>query len=224
MTRWPSKIVARRLLSVRIRGAVRSVPAPDSSRSRSTSDRLRLADGADAQSFSQVFGKPAESAVPAFKLSELRMKLMQLASLIGSENYTDSDESRQRLAKFVILNPHGQDYALQLDRLLGQTGDKDPLRDNLLPAKALLVVDLGLRAEQLARLADEFEGTDGGMHGLYELGVLRFRLWQDGQNSGPNKARLAEARTVLTRFVKLYPESIYAEQAGALLARLLGAE
>jgi len=179
-------------------------------------ERLKLLEEEQTQSdtFFSLFRSPADSAMTAFKLAELQRKLNQLRNLISTENQTDKAESAKRLAKFVMLNPHASDYARGLDELLSQVGDDDPLRDNILLAQTKLVADEHLRAEKLSQLHKKFRDTDGGMHALYELGLLKIRLWrqQDESNLEQKKKYLAEARAVLTSFISLYPASICTDQ------------
>jgi len=161
-------------------------------------------------------------------LDELQRRLNQLRNLISLENRTGlprSSEERvepgteKRLARFVMLNPHASEYARRLDELLEQMGDNDPLRDNILLAKAKLVADEQLRAENLDRLHKEFRDTDGGMQALYELALLKISLWhqQDEANLEQKKKYLAETRATLTRFTEKYPDSFCAGQAKKIL-------
>jgi len=169
-----------------------------------------------------LFRSPNESAITGPKLSELQRKLNQLRTLISSENRTSEPGSIERLAKFVMLNPHASDYAQQFDGLLEQTEDGDKLRDNILLAQAKLVADEQLRAEKLGELHNEYRQTDGGMQALYELGLLNISLWhkQDESNPELKKKYLDEAKSTLTSFISLYPESFCAEQVKKNLAGL----
>ncbi len=166
------------------------------------------------ETFFSLFRPPADSVMTGFKLAELQRKISQLRALISSDNRTDKPASAKRLAEFVMLNPHAPDYAEHLDRLLQQTGDNDPLRDNILLAQTKLVADDQLRAENLGRLHEEFQNTDGGMQALYELAILKIHLWrqQNESNLQQKKKYLADARATLTSFLTLYPDSICAEQ------------
>ena len=179
-------------------------------------ERLKLLEKEQTQSdtFFSLFRPPDDSAMTAFKLAELQRKLNQLRNLISTENQTDEAESAERLAKFVMLNPHASDYARGLDELLSQMDDDDPLRDNILLARAKLVADEQLRAEKLSQLHKKFRDTDGGMQALYELGLLKIRLWrqQDESNLEQKKKYLAETRATLTSFTEKYPDSFCAEQ------------
>ncbi|GAF78466.1 unnamed protein product, partial [marine sediment metagenome] len=169
---------------------------------------------APGQRFFSPFRPPADSVVTASKLAELQRKLNQLRNLISAENRTDEPGTEKRLATFVMLNPHGSDYVRRLDELQAQMGDNDPLRDNILLAKAELVADEQLRAENLSRLHEKFQDTDGGMQALYELALLKIYLWrqQSEANLEQKKRNLADARATLTSFISLYPASIYTDQ------------
>ena len=153
------------------------------------------------------FHPPAESGMTPFKLTELQKRINQLHKLISSENRTDDPATAKRLAEFVMLNPHSQDYSWQLDGLLSGMGPKDPLRDNILLAKTGFVADNHLRAEQLKALHNEFKDTDGGMQALYELALLKISLYQAETDAEQKKKYLVDARTTLTSFIESYPKS-----------------
>jgi len=187
-------------------------------------ERLKLLEKEQARSdsFFGRFRPPADSAMTVSKLTELQRRLSHLRTLIGSENRTDGPASLDGLARFVMLNPHALDYALQLSELLEQTGDNGPLRDNVLLAKTKLIADEQLRAAKLSQLHDEFKGKDGGIEALYELALLKKNFWhqQSESNLEQKKKSLAETRAILKRFLDLYPESIFADQAKKLLSNL----
>jgi hypothetical protein len=119
-----------------------------------------------------------------------------------------------RLARFVMLNPHSPGYTIQLDGLLDEMGKNDPLRDNVLLAQVKLIPDEQLRAERLAELHKQYANTDGGMHALYELALLKIHFWrqQDETNAEMKKRYLSDARATLSSFLALYPNSFYSEQ------------
>jgi hypothetical protein len=186
-------------------------------------DQLNLSEKTrmDASTFSTAFTAPAETAMTPFKLTELHAKLQKLKLLIGPRNRTDSDESKNRLARFVILNPYSSDYPQQLDRLLAEVKNKDPLRDNILLAKNLLIPDVRLKAARLNELSEKFAKTDCGIQALYELGMLKVSLWKDPQTTAEDKETyLTDARAILMNFIALYPESIFSTQAQAILDNL----
>jgi hypothetical protein len=176
--------------------------------------KLLAAEQAPSGKWFGLFHPPAESVMTLPKLSELQRRLYQLRTLISTENRTDQPGSVERLAKFVMLNPHASDYAQHLDGLLEQTEDGDRLRDNILLAQAKLVADEQLRAEKLSELHKECSQTDAGMLALYELGLLKISLWrqQDESNAELKKKHLEEAKATLSSFISLYPTSFYAEQ------------
>jgi len=167
------------------------------------------------------FRPPARSAMTEFKLKELQGRLNQLRSLISSQNHIDEPDSEKRLAKFVMLNPHSSQFVWELAELLRQMGEKDALRDNVLLAQTMLIADEQLRAEKLAELHEKYLNTDGGMVALYEFGLLKKSLWSQQETNSEQKTKLlGEARDVLTKFISLYPDSIYAEQVEKILSGL----
>jgi len=173
-------------------------------------------------SFFSRFRPPADSAMTISKLTELQRRLSQLRSLISPENRMNGPASARRLATFVNLNRYASDYEHHLDVLLKEMGDSEPLRDNVLLAKTNLVADDHRRAEMLSELHKQFEGKDGGIEALYELALLKKNLWhQQGESDMERwKKNLGETRAILTRFIDLYPDSIFAEQARELLGNL----
>lgn len=173
----------------------------------------------ESDTFFGPFRPPADSVMTVLKLTELQRRLNQLRNLISLENRTDKPDLAERLAKFVMLNPHSLEYTRQLDELLTQMDEDEPLRDNVLLAQAKLVADEQLRAEKLAQLHKKFQDTDGGMQALYELGLLKRRRWsqQDDSNVELKKKLLAETRATLTNFISLYPDSFCAEQVKKIL-------
>lgn len=169
-----------------------------------------------------LFRPPADSVMTVPKLDELQRKISQLQVIVSSQNRTDEPGSIERLATFVILNPHVSEYSQHLDGLLEQTEDGDPLRDNILLAQAKLIDDELRRAEKFSEIHKKYDKTDGGTMALYELGLLRISLWrqQNESNAELKKKRLEQARATLTSFISLYPNSFCTEQVKKNLAGL----
>ncbi len=161
-----------------------------------------------------LYRPPPHSVMTTLKLSDLQRRIHQSRILISTDNRTDEPGSTDRLARFVLLNPHAPDYAQHLDGLFEQTKDGDPLRDNILLAQAKIVPDELLRADKLSEVHERYNQTDAGIKALYELGLLKISLWrqQDEANVEIKKKYLEEARATLTSFIELYPESFHAEQ------------
>jgi hypothetical protein len=169
-----------------------------------------------------LFHPPADTVMTVPKLIELQRRLSELQVLISSQNRTDEPGSIDRLAKFVMLNPHAPDYPQHLDGLLEQTEDGDPLRDNILLAQAKLVADEQLRAEKLDKIHKEYCRTDAGTMALYELGLLKISMWRqkDDSNAELKKSCLEQARATLMSFIGSYPDHFCAEQVRNNLAGL----
>ena len=166
------------------------------------------------ESFLGLFQLPADTVMTIPRLNELQRRLVHLRTLIGPENRTDEPESNELLARFVMLNPHSMNYPQQLDRLLQQTKDGDPIRDNILLAQAGLIDSEQSRADKLTELHSENQDTDGGIQALYEQGLLKISLWRQQDESDPDlkKKCLDEAKETMTNFLNLYPKSFYVEQ------------
>ena len=173
-----------------------------------------------------LFRSPADTVMTAFKLTELQVRIFQLQQLCGPENLKGDQRSADRLAKFVMLNPHSRQYAGQLEELLQANKRKDGFYDNLLLAQTMLIPDDQLRMEQLADLHTKYSKTDGGMQAFYELGMLKKRLWLQEQQSGSEQKKklLSETKDILSSFLNLYPDSFYAESVKKILAGLPKAE
>jgi len=176
--------------------------------------RLLEAERAPSGKLFGLFRPPPTSVMTTPKLSELQRRLHHSRILISPENRTDEPGSIDRLARFVMLNPHAPDYAQHLEGLLEQTEDGDRLRDNILLAQAKLIADELRRAEELSDVHEKHSQTDAGMLALYELGLLKISLWrqQDEANVELRAKHLEAARATLTSFISLYPESFYAAQ------------
>jgi len=168
------------------------------------------------------FRPPADSVMTESKLTDLQRRINKLHILISEENRSGNRASVERLARFVMLNPHTSYYAQHINELLKETGNNDPLRDNILLAKAKLTADEQLRAEKLNQVHEEFKGKDGGIEALYELALLKRRLWSQQSKLNPEEKKkvLAETRAILTKFIRLYPASFYAEQVKKILDSL----
>jgi len=178
------------------------------------------------ESLFSLFRPPPDSAQTVSKLIELQRKLSQLHILISGDNRTAKPDSIMRLARFVMLNPNNPGYAGRLEELLAGMGKNDPLRDNVLLAQVKLIPDEQLRGEKLAELHKQYQNTDGGMQALYELALLKIHFWQqqDGSNVDRKKQYMADARATLSSFLKMYPNSFYAEQVRKNLASLTPAD
>jgi len=175
---------------------------------------------AASETFLGLFHAPADSVMTKVKLEQLDMRLKELRYLIGPENRTDKKDTQKRLAIFVMLNPHARDYGWRLEELLEQTDKNDPLRDNILLAKAKLIADDQARGERLTALYKEFKDTDGGMYALYELARLKISQYQEAPNQDRKKEYLLEARSFLVSFVSLYPNSFCSARARQMLDEL----
>lgn len=162
-----------------------------------------------------LFRPPPDSAMTVVRLDDLKRRLDCLRNLIGPQNRIQEADVKKRLAEFVMLNPYRYDYSQYLDELLEKMDKNDPLRDNVLLAKAKLIADEQLQAEKLNQLHKEYQDTDGGMQALYELALLKIGMWrrQGEATTEQKKKLLADARATLTSFISLYPDNIYSEQA-----------
>jgi hypothetical protein len=182
---------------------------------------LNRQSSATADESEKIFHKPQATVITDFELKKLKTKLEYLRQLIGKENLTDDAKTRQLLAQFILLNPHDRLLTNYLEELLRQAGEKSPIADNILLAKAMLVPDLLSRQQQLGQIAKQYPGTDGGIHAKFEQACLKLTIWKEHNLSEAEKGKyLSEARKELEDFLKNHPDSIFAQQAGEKLAAL----
>ena len=177
----------------------------------------------EPSSYFTAFTPTASSALTPVKLAELEFRLKRFRDLISEQNVIAGDTaSRLRLADFVLINPYAHDYKKQLDVFAQRLKSHDPLMDNVLLAQALLIKDFYERSLRLQAIVEGHPNTDGGIAAMYELGRIQVRLWKDAPDSDPDRKlqMLADSRATLTRFVQLYPNSIWIERARNLLRDL----
>ena len=154
-------------------------------------------------------------------MRDLYLRLRKLQRLIGRENQGADDTSRRRLAVFVGLNPYALDYESRLDALIREMPKDDPLIDNVLLAKAMLIAEPHNRAAALSELAETYIGTDAGIRARYETALSLLLVWKDFQPSGEyRRLLLHDIREILTAFIESHPESVYADSARSLLQTL----
>lgn len=172
-------------------------------------------------SLSTIFSPPAATAMTPYKLQDLHTRLLVLKETLSPINQGTTEETKQRLARFVILNPYSRNYAQRLDELLAEMPAADPQQDNILLARSRLIPDIQLRSKSLREISEKFPDSDGGIQALYELGTLRLQQWKEmkPEDSGKQSV-LAEARAILTRYIETYPQGSYADPARRLLASL----
>ncbi len=228
--RSPESIEARWRIAKHWAGAGRFEQADALAAEAQTMIRERLSRleqlSADDDTIFKPFRAPSATAISASKLDDLRRKCAELRSLIGEENRTDEPSAQRHLAEFVMLNPYTTEYSWHLDRLIEQMGETDPLRDNVLLAKARLIEDDQGRAARLEEIHRTYPDTDGGAEALYRLGLLRIGLWREAPAEDlQRKAELlAQARRALDEFVARYPGNLYVEQVKKNLAGLPASE
>ena len=174
-----------------------------------------------ADSLFTAFHSPARTVMTPFKLSDLEFRLRHLLTRISKDNLGADADAKRRLAAFVILNPHSNDYAARLDGLLAEMTQEDPLHDNILLQKTLLIKDARQRMQLLSELARQTPATDAGIQALFELAMTKVQIWKDPQTPDETKQQLLiETRGILTEFVQNYQDSLFADQAAALLKSL----
>jgi len=180
----------------------------------------------NADTIFSTFKPPADTAMTNFKLMDIKRRLNRLQSVISPENRTEDSQSDKILSEFVMINRHSLAAESQLNDLLEKTNSKSPLRDNILLEQIKLIKDHQLKSQQLKDLHKKYKTTDGGQEALYELALLKIKIWreQPAEEIQIKKDTLTHARNCLTDFIKLYPDSIFTLQAQKNLQDLPSAE
>ena len=169
-----------------------------------------------------AFKQPTTTIMTPFKLDDLQIRFRKLQSLISKENRGDDDDSRRRLAEFLMLNSHDERrYATGLDGLLEGMSQEDGLRDNLLLAKAMLVDDVHRRLQLLKELATQYPQRDAGIQAQYERGMANIQLWKNPASSEEEKKQLLiDSRAILSDFIERHPECPFSKKASEMLQAL----
>jgi len=162
-----------------------------------------------------TFKPPANTVITHFKLIDIQRRINRLQNTISPENRTEDSQSDKLLADFVMINPHSISAEAQLNLLLEKTNSNSPLRDNILLEQFKLISDPQLKAQQLQDLHKKYKNTDGGQNALYELALLKIKIWRDlsDKEIQLKKDKLIEARKCLTDFIELYPDTIFTQHA-----------
>lgn len=175
----------------------------------------------DKESILAAFQKPSQTVMTAFRLQDLDLRLSKLQQLINKANQGRDEASRRRLAVFVGLNPYAPEYEARLNTLILDMPKDDPLLDNVLLEKAMLIADPHDRAAALSDLAETYKTTDAGIRARFESALSLLRVWKDYQPAGEyRQLLLKDIRAILTAFVESQPDSLYADQARSLLNTL----
>jgi len=176
---------------------------------------------ATAGSLLTVFTPPADTAMTPYKLHDLRIRLLVLKEQITPANQGETEQEKNRLARFLLLNPYSRNYDRRLEELQAEMPAGDPLEDNVQLARSRLISDLQIRAKTLREIFDKYPDREGGIQALYELGTLRVQQWKEiKQEDAARTAVLSEARQILSQYLQINPKASYAEPARRLLASL----
>ena len=169
-----------------------------------------------------AFSPPPKTVMTKVKLQELWLRLRKLERLLGKYNIGEDEASKDRLAKFIRLDKYKMDYASELEKLLIGMKEDDPLLDNVLLSQAMLHNELHKRGEKLMAITEKHGETDGGIQAKFELGLLNVRLWKETEDQETRDKHLNIAKMVLKSCVKDDSQSIFKEEAQAMLDSLPG--
>ncbi len=173
------------------------------------------------ESIFAAFEPPSPTVLGRRKLRNLDLRLRNLQRLLEPERRGSTDAARRRLAVFIGLNPYALDYEARLNTLLSEMTEEDPLRGDILLAKALTIPDPPERATALTELMHTYRVSDVGVRAHYEKAQSLLQMWKDSDLEGDQRrVLLDDIRQILTTFLAMYPDSIYADQAHSLLQTL----
>lgn len=176
--------------------------------------------------FFSAFTPPPKTTMTTTKLQDILFRLKKLRSLISRDNQGATPQSKQRLAEFVMLNPYRPDYDAKLTSLLAAMETSDVLRNNLLLELAMIQPDSAVRLQKLTELAKIAPSAcDAAIQAQYEIAVIKIGIWKNPQTSVESKkAALNEARSLLSRLVREYGNTLWAERAKKFLESLPAGE
>ena len=169
-----------------------------------------------------AFSRPAKTVMTKVKLQDLWIRLRKLELLIGQHNIGADNASRDRLARFIMLDDHKIDYPERIEQLLTEMDKDDLLMDNVLLSKAMLAQEVETKAAKLIEITKDYPNTDGGMQARFELGLVNVRLWKDAKDQAQKDEHLKNAKEILTNFVAQYPDTIFSSQAQTVMEGLPG--
>lgn len=166
-----------------------------------------------------IFQEPPKTIMTFAKLENLRLRVNNLKALISKDNQKGN---KDYLGKYVMLNPYSFDYQQQLEVLSSKVGKRSGLSDNILLSEILLIQDADEKVEELTKLADDYPDTDGGIKALYELTLLKLKMWRETGEDNPElkESRLIDTKQSLTFFISSYPDSYLAREAAKRLNAL----
>ena len=163
-----------------------------------------------------VFSPPAP-AMSAADLEDLSWRLACLAGLISPENRTGHFEHDKRLAELVGLNPFDLTYDDRLTKLIMDSPAGDPLIDNIQLARILRCRDADERIEKLTGLIAQYGQRDGAVRAMVELARIFIAQHNASEHLRDRQLLLSQAHGYLGQVLSLRPESVWADQAEALL-------
>ena len=164
-----------------------------------------------------AFSRPATTVMTKVKLRELGLRLEKLELLLDSHNAGSGKESKERLSRFVRLNKYKMDYPNELEKLLEEMQEDDPLVDNVMLELAMIETDLDKRGEKLMEITEKYGNTDAGTQAKFELGLLNVKMAKETEDQSTKNLHLDAAKSIFERFVKEHSESIFCSEAQAIL-------
>jgi len=170
--------------------------------------------------FFTPFTQPSFTAISDIKLAQVLREVERLLQLIAAQTPVTDPQSKARLSKFILLDQTAPDYPQVVEQLISQTPPDDPLMDNLLLAKAMLIKDRSRQAQDLAKIYQNYKTTDAAREALFELAILKVHNWQDtslAASPAKKQKSLMEAKATLNDFLRLYPGSSLAPQIKTIL-------
>ena len=165
-----------------------------------------------------IFQKPPR-ALSLEQLSNLQMRIAQTLMLIDQENRTGHLTHDKRLAQFVRLDLRHPDYEKNLQLLLQNSPQPDPLIDNIELAQARLITDPDKKITLLTDLTRRYQDRDGGVQAMLELAQTLLEKRNRSEHQGDRELLLSRCQEYLQKIITLRPNSLPAKFAHELLRR-----
>jgi len=167
---------------------------------------------------SEIFHEPTQ-ALSLEQLSNLQMRIARTLMLIDQENRTGHLAHDKRLAQFVRLDRRQPDYEKNLQQLLQNSPQPDPLIDNIELAQAAQITDPEKKITLLTDLTRRYPDRDGGVQAMLELAQTLLEKSNRSEHQGDRELLLSRAQEYLQKIITLRPNSLPAQFAQELLRR-----
>ncbi len=167
---------------------------------------------------SEIFREPTQ-ALSLEQLSNLQMRIAATLMLIDQENRTGHFAHDKRLAQFVRLDLRQPDYEKNLQQLLQNSPQPDPLIDNIELAQVAQITDPEKKITLLTDLTRRYPDRDGGVQAMLELAQTLLEKRNRSEHQGDRELLLSRCQEYLQKIITLRPNSLPAKFAQERLRR-----